>query len=153
MAALTFEDSSPADLDAPRDLMAIALATAGCTAAFVGAAQLTTRGLHDVAAAAPTVGGLALGVGEGGLEQGAGGADGFVELAGDAAALLHGAEGGEAFDALGAALLDAFDFVDLVADEFEEAGHDLAQGGVEGGQGVGDGGDVGLELGALVGVV
>ena len=93
------------------------------------------------------------GVGEGGLEQGAGGADGLVELAGDAAALLHGAEGGEAFDALGAALLDAFDFVDLVADEFEEAGHDLAQGGVEGGQGFGDGGDVGLELGALVGVV
>ena len=88
-----------------------------------------------------------------GLEQGAGGADGLVELAGDAAALLHGAEGGEAFDALGAALLDAFDFVDLVADEFEEAGHDLAQGGVEGGQGFGDGGDVGLELGALVGVV
>jgi len=64
---------------------------------------------------------------------------------------LCSAEGGEAFDALGAALLDAFDFVDLVADEFEEAGHDLAQGGVEGGQG--DGGDVGLELGALVGVV
>ncbi|MBE1552931.1 hypothetical protein GGC64_007023, partial [Mycobacterium sp. OAS707] len=31
--------------------------------------------------------------------------------AGDAAALFHGAEGGEAFDALGAALLDAFDFV------------------------------------------
>jgi len=60
MAALTFEDSSPADLDAPRDLMAIALATAGCTAAFVGAAQLTTRGLHDVAAIAPMVGGLAL---------------------------------------------------------------------------------------------
>jgi hypothetical protein len=59
---------------------------------------------------------------------------GFVELAGDAAALLHGAEGGEAFDALGAALLDAFDFVDLVGDEFEEAGHDLAQGGVEGGR-------------------
>ena len=66
------------------------------------------------------------GVGERGLQQGAGGADGLVELAGDAAALFHGAEGGEAFDALGAALLDAFDFVDLVADEFEEAGHDLA---------------------------
>jgi hypothetical protein len=32
-----------------------------------------------------------------------------------------------------AALLDAFDLVDPVADEFEEAGHDLAQGGVEGG--------------------
>src|ERR1041385_3640281 len=42
------------------------------------------------------------------------------------AAVLDGAEGGEAFDALGAAVLDAFDFVDLVADEFEEAGHDLA---------------------------
>src|SRR6202023_3477776 len=32
----------------------------------------------------------------------AGGADGLVELAGDTAALFHGAEGGEAFDALGA---------------------------------------------------
>jgi hypothetical protein len=63
---------------------------------------------------------------------------------------LCSAEGGEAFDALGAALLDAFDFVDLVVDEVEEAGHHLAEGGVEGGQGVGDGG---LELGALVGVV
>ena len=60
MAALTFEDSPPADLDAPRDLMAIALATAECTAAFVGAAQLTTAGLHDVAAIAPMVGGLPL---------------------------------------------------------------------------------------------
>ena len=66
-----------------------------------------------------------------------------VELAGDAAALFHGAEGGEAFDALDAALLDVLDFVDLVADEFEEAGHDLAQGGVQRGQG--DGGDVGFE--------
>jgi len=63
---------------------------------------------------------------------------------------LCSADGGEAFDALGAALLDAFDFVDLVVDEVEEAGHHLAEGGVEGGQGVGDGG---LELGALVGVV
>src|SRR4051812_21541397 len=34
-------------------------------------------------------------------------ADGLVELAGDTAALLHGAKGGEAFDALGAALLNA----------------------------------------------
>src|SRR6185295_6969699 len=40
-----------------------------------------------------------------------------------------------------------------VADEFEEACNDLAQGGVKGAQGLGDGGDVGLELGALVGVV
>src|SRR6185369_6150357 len=35
----------------------------------------------------------------------------------------------------------------------EEAGHDLAQGGVDGGQCFGDCGDGGLELGALVGVV
>ena len=54
---------------------------------------------------------------------------------------LCSAEGGEAFDALGAALLDAFDLVDLVADEVEQAGHDLAQGGVQGGQGDGDGVD------------
>jgi hypothetical protein len=66
---------------------------------------------------------------------------------------LCSAEGGEAFDALGAALLDAFDLVDLVADEFEEAGHDLAQRGVECGQGFGDRGDIGLELCTLVGVV
>src|SRR6185503_10489141 len=35
----------------------------------------------------------------------------------------------------------------------EEAGHDFAQGGVEGGQRFGDGGDVSFEFGALVGVV
>lgn len=60
MAALTFEDAPPADRDAPTDLTAIALATVGCTAAFVGAAQLTTHGLRDVAATAPMLGGLAL---------------------------------------------------------------------------------------------
>src|SRR6478735_1824584 len=36
LAALTFEEGTPADHDAPRDLKAIALATVGCTAAFVG---------------------------------------------------------------------------------------------------------------------
>jgi MFS family permease/nucleotide-binding universal stress UspA family protein len=60
MAALTFDDAPPADLDAPRDLKAIGLATVGCTAAFVGAAQLTTHGLNDVAASAPMLGGLVL---------------------------------------------------------------------------------------------
>jgi nucleotide-binding universal stress UspA family protein len=60
MAALTFEDAPPADPDAPRDLPAIALAAMGCTAAFVGAAQLTTHGLNDLAATAPMVGGLVL---------------------------------------------------------------------------------------------
>jgi MFS family permease/nucleotide-binding universal stress UspA family protein len=60
MAALTFEDAPPADLDAPRDLKAIALATVGCTAAFVGAAQLTTHPFTDLAASVPMFGGLAL---------------------------------------------------------------------------------------------
>ncbi|MGO4442238.1 MFS transporter [Mycobacterium sp. 2YAF39] len=60
MAALTFEDAPAADRDAPRDLTAIALAAVGCTAAFVGAAQLTTHGLTDLAATAPMLGGLVL---------------------------------------------------------------------------------------------
>jgi nucleotide-binding universal stress UspA family protein/MFS family permease len=60
MAALTFEDAPPADLDAPRDLTAIALAAVGCTAAFVGAAQLTTHAFSDLAASVPMFGGLAL---------------------------------------------------------------------------------------------
>ncbi len=60
MAALTFEDAPPADLDAPTDLKAIALAAVGCTAAFVGAAQLTTHALTDLAASVPMFGGLAL---------------------------------------------------------------------------------------------
>ncbi|MGY4710605.1 MFS transporter [Mycolicibacterium sp. CBM1] len=60
MATLTFEDAPPADRDAPRDLPAIALAAVGCTAAFVGAAQLTTHGFGDRAVAVPMLGGLAL---------------------------------------------------------------------------------------------
>jgi nucleotide-binding universal stress UspA family protein/MFS family permease len=60
MAALTFEDAPPADLDAPRDVKAIALAAVGCTAAFVGAAQLTTHAFSDLVASVPMLGGLAL---------------------------------------------------------------------------------------------
>lgn len=60
LAALTFDDAPPADPNAPRDLWAIALATAGCTAAFVGAAQLTTHGFGDMAVTGPMLGGLAL---------------------------------------------------------------------------------------------
>ena len=60
MAALTFDDAPPADLDAPRDLWAIALAAVGCGAGFIGAAQLTTHGLSDAAVAVPMLGGLAL---------------------------------------------------------------------------------------------
>jgi MFS family permease/nucleotide-binding universal stress UspA family protein len=60
MAALTFEDAPPADLDAPRDLRAIGLAAVGCAAAFVGASQLTTHGFDDAAVTVPMFGGLAL---------------------------------------------------------------------------------------------
>ena len=67
-------------------------------------------------------------------------------------ALPHGAERGEVFDALGAALLDAFDFVDLVADEFEEAGHHLRSAGSSAGR-AWRRRRRRLELGALVGVV
>ncbi|WP_197379282.1 MFS transporter [Mycolicibacterium mengxianglii] len=60
LAALTFDDAPPADLDAPRDLRAIALAAVGCTAAFVGAAQLTSHGFSDFAVTGPMFGGLIL---------------------------------------------------------------------------------------------
>ena len=60
LATLTFDDAPPADLDAPRDLWAIGLAMVGCTAAFVGAAQLTSHSFGDAAATAPMLGGLAL---------------------------------------------------------------------------------------------
>ncbi len=60
MAALTFDDAPPADLDAPRDLLAIGLAAVGCGAGFIGAAQLTTHGFTDAAVTLPLFGGLAL---------------------------------------------------------------------------------------------
>jgi MFS family permease/nucleotide-binding universal stress UspA family protein len=60
MAALTFDDAPPADLDAPRDLLAIGLAAVGCAAGFIGAAQLTTHGFTDAAVTVPLFGGLAL---------------------------------------------------------------------------------------------
>ena len=60
MAALTFDDAPPADLDAPRDLWAIGLAAVGCAAGFIGAAQLTSHGFTDAAVTVPMFGGLAL---------------------------------------------------------------------------------------------
>ncbi|MGA5545372.1 MFS transporter [Mycobacterium sp. NPDC051198] len=60
MAALTFEDAPPADLDAPRDLRAIGLASVGCAAAFIGAAQLTSHEFTDPVAIVPMLGGLVL---------------------------------------------------------------------------------------------
>ena len=43
LSLLTFDDAPPADPDSPRDLRAIALAAAGCVAAFLGASQLLTH--------------------------------------------------------------------------------------------------------------
>lgn len=60
MAALTFEDAPPADLDAPRDLWAIGLASIGCAAAFIGASQLTSHDFTDPAVTLPMLGGLVL---------------------------------------------------------------------------------------------
>ncbi|MBX7452273.1 MFS transporter [Mycolicibacterium sp. 3033] len=60
LAVLTFDDAPPADRDAPRDLPAIVLATVGCTAAFVGAAQLTSHEISDLAVTVPMLGGLLL---------------------------------------------------------------------------------------------
>jgi hypothetical protein len=59
LAVLTFEDAPPANLDSPRDLPAIALAAAGCVAAFLGASELTSHRFLDASVIAPLLGGLA----------------------------------------------------------------------------------------------
>src|SRR5579862_2476294 len=59
LAVLTFDDAPPANLDSPRDLLAIALAAVGCVAAFFGASQLTTHRFLDPVVIVPMVGGLA----------------------------------------------------------------------------------------------
>jgi MFS family permease len=60
LSAATFEDAPPADLSAPRDVVAIALATSGCVAAFYGAAQLLTHPFIDPATILPLAVGLGL---------------------------------------------------------------------------------------------
>jgi MFS family permease len=59
LVALTFEDSPPANLDSPRDLPAIALATVGCVAAFYGASELTSHAFFSPITLIPLIGGLA----------------------------------------------------------------------------------------------
>ena len=59
LALLTFEDAPPADPTAPRDPLALALAAAGCVAAFFGASQLLTHKLPGSRTARPLLGGLA----------------------------------------------------------------------------------------------
>ncbi|MGH2874158.1 MAG: MFS transporter, partial [Solirubrobacteraceae bacterium] len=58
LAALTFEDSPPANPDSPRDLPAIGLAAVGCVAAFFGASELTSHRFLSAEAIVPLIGGL-----------------------------------------------------------------------------------------------
>jgi len=60
LSVLTFEDSPPADRDAPRAPLALGLAASGCVAAFYGASQLLTHPFLAVQTFVPLVGGLAL---------------------------------------------------------------------------------------------
>lgn len=59
LAVLTFDDAPPANPDSPRDLTAIALAGAGCVAAFFGASELTSHRFLDPVTILPLLGGLA----------------------------------------------------------------------------------------------
>src|SRR5215469_5570139 len=60
MSLLTFQDAPPADRSAPRDGLAIGLATAGSVAAFWGASELLTHRFLDPVAIVPLLAGLAL---------------------------------------------------------------------------------------------
>jgi nucleotide-binding universal stress UspA family protein/MFS family permease len=60
LAMLTFEDAPPADLSAPRDPLAIALAALGCFAAFIGASELESHRFLAAECLIPLLGGLAV---------------------------------------------------------------------------------------------
>ncbi|HXO07839.1 MAG TPA: MFS transporter [Solirubrobacteraceae bacterium] len=60
LSLLTFEDSPPADRDAPRDVTALALATSGCVLAFYGASELLTHSFLDIQTIVPLAIGLGL---------------------------------------------------------------------------------------------
>lgn len=60
LSVLTFEDVPPADRSAPREPRALALAGAGCVAAFFGSSELLTHRFVSVVTLAPLLGGLAL---------------------------------------------------------------------------------------------
>jgi MFS family permease len=63
LAALTFEDTPPADPTAPRSPLTIALAAAGSIAAFAGSSELLTHKFLEVRTLGLLAGGLALIVG------------------------------------------------------------------------------------------
>ncbi|HTU72651.1 MAG TPA: MFS transporter [Trebonia sp.] len=60
LSVLTFEDVPAADPSAPRDPIAIVLATFGCVASFYGASELLTHSFGDPIAYGPLAGGLFL---------------------------------------------------------------------------------------------
>jgi MFS family permease len=60
LSLLTYEETPPANPSAPRDPVAIGLATAGPVAAFYGASELLTHRFLDAQTFAPLVGGLVL---------------------------------------------------------------------------------------------
>jgi MFS family permease len=60
LALLTFEDTPPADVTAPRNPLPIALAAGGSVAAFFGASQLLTHKFLEFRTAGMLFGGLAL---------------------------------------------------------------------------------------------
>lgn len=60
LTLLTFEDAPPMDRNAPRDGVAIGLASAGSVAAFYGASQLLTHPFLGASTFVPLIGGLAL---------------------------------------------------------------------------------------------
>ncbi len=60
LSVLTFEDAPPADVNAPRDPIAIGLAATGCVAAFYGASELFSHRFLDAITVVPLIGGLAL---------------------------------------------------------------------------------------------
>jgi MFS family permease len=56
----TFDDAPPANREAPRGVLAVALAASGCAAAFYGASELTTHAFFRWVTFAPLAGGLTL---------------------------------------------------------------------------------------------
>jgi MFS family permease len=59
-ALLTYEDAEPQDPDAPVDVVALLLATAGCACTFFGVSELMDRRATDPVVAAPVLAGLLL---------------------------------------------------------------------------------------------
>jgi MFS family permease len=60
LSVVTFEDDPPANPDAPRDPVALALAATGCVAAFYGSSQLLTHPFLAIGTYGPLLGGLVL---------------------------------------------------------------------------------------------